>query len=808
MPKNYSSIRINKDILEITKSPIEGIGIISLDNNPKEYIVNTRIMSGIYEGYCLQMLLTFPENYPIFPPKILIYPGQRFDNTYHHHIFEDKSIDENGGHFKKFCFDLLQNDFLSTTQQFSGWNASYTISTLLLQVQNFLSIPDMPESHLPDKNKIEELMKSMDDYERIFVIKDENGETIKKHTWKTPYPEMYFKTIEDEKNENKNNNEDNNQELFEDNKIKMIKESLTCFMSRLNYIDNENILLGYPIKKNKFEKINPIPEILSYESYMMQLSNKDGAYINQTQNFHLDERLFEDDFVFVNNRILPDNFLLFENINLNFNNDFDFFNVNNNDFTNNENNIIDINNNYQTFKSANNEYYENWLPIYINEKHYLKNKISILNSFSIIKYGNLGLKEYDFKPENIFDILPQLIYEMTKKMFNNKSSISSSYVICYFQYMLLFQKLFQKFRKPYRKYINNYLDKLLNNNYKEKNDNNDDFDELNAIEKILKLLILLFFANEDPNSKEMQKLDKYLQELKKNMCFDLFMSKKKFEMNKTGLFIDDLFKYDIFYKIVDLIFFNKQFLDNHNWIISKNTRKRIIKKLIYNFKELYNECDYELQSKIKQLINENVDFIKYFDLEQIISKFCNFEDVYEDYNLFLIFFIFKGKMKEKNFFKMLEENYGIYLDVDIFIKEINTKINELKYNLDYNKYFGKLFYKNLCEIVFLHTIKKVKEFKISWDKPSFGRKKFIFFSFEKLLTNYFLSIIRSRINKQLEDKIKCIEERKIIKNRIKKGIFNNKKTKIYYSFKNNSKTSIIKINNNKIYRNGFKKNYR
>ena len=118
MPKNYSSLRINKDILEITKSPIEGIGIISLDNNPKEYIVNTRIMSGIYEGYCLQMLLTFPENYPIFPPKILIYPGQRFDNTYHHHIFEDKSIDENGGHFKKFSsiyykmtFYLLHNNF-------------------------------------------------------------------------------------------------------------------------------------------------------------------------------------------------------------------------------------------------------------------------------------------------------------------------------------------------------------------------------------------------------------------------------------------------------------------------------------------------------------------------------------------------------------------------------------------------------------------------------------------------------------------------------------------------------------------------
>ena len=67
--------RISKDLKEITKSPIEGIGIVSLDNDPKKYAVNMRIMTGIFEGYCLQLLLTFPDNYPIKPPRILIYPG-------------------------------------------------------------------------------------------------------------------------------------------------------------------------------------------------------------------------------------------------------------------------------------------------------------------------------------------------------------------------------------------------------------------------------------------------------------------------------------------------------------------------------------------------------------------------------------------------------------------------------------------------------------------------------------------------------------------------------------------------------------
>ena len=123
--------RINKDIKEINKSPLEGIGIISLNNDPMKYIVNIRIMTGIYEGYCLQLLLKFSDNYPIHPPKILIYPGQMMDNTYHHHIFKDNELDGEGKPFNKFCFDLLDNDFMPTSSQYTGWNPSYTISSFL-----------------------------------------------------------------------------------------------------------------------------------------------------------------------------------------------------------------------------------------------------------------------------------------------------------------------------------------------------------------------------------------------------------------------------------------------------------------------------------------------------------------------------------------------------------------------------------------------------------------------------------------------------------------------------------------------------
>ena len=42
--------RISKDLKEIAKSTIDGIGIVSLDNDPKKYVVNVRIMTGIFEG--------------------------------------------------------------------------------------------------------------------------------------------------------------------------------------------------------------------------------------------------------------------------------------------------------------------------------------------------------------------------------------------------------------------------------------------------------------------------------------------------------------------------------------------------------------------------------------------------------------------------------------------------------------------------------------------------------------------------------------------------------------------------------------
>ena len=85
---------------------------------------------------------------------------------------------------------------MKTDEEKTGWNPSYTISSLLIQVQNFLCNPDL--HHEVPKSLIEQFFCSMKTYTREF--KDSEGKIVF-HTWENPYPKMYFKEEEEKKNE-------------------------------------------------------------------------------------------------------------------------------------------------------------------------------------------------------------------------------------------------------------------------------------------------------------------------------------------------------------------------------------------------------------------------------------------------------------------------------------------------------------------------------------------------------------------------------------------------------------------------------
>ena len=699
--------RINKDMKEINQNPVEGIGIASLDNDPMKYVVNIKLMNGPYKDYCVQLLLTFPETYPSKPPKILIYPDQAIDGQYHHHIFGDSSTDENGHYFKKFCFDLLDNDFMSTKEENTGWNPSYTISSLLLQVQNFISDPDM-HGYIPDKHLIGQLFNSMKYYSRNFTIVNDEGKTeVIKHTWENPFPKMFEK--EQDKKENKNEIKD---EISEKEKLRMqqIKDNLTCFMLKLNYIDDPEILLGYPIIKNicygKKEKIElyPIPELLTYDGYMAQIGKQDDK--------------------------------------------LDFY--------------FDI-----KFKSANNQFYNYWVPIYIDENHYKKNRTAILNSFSIIKYGARGIEEYDFKPEQIFQILPNLLNKMIIGMFTGKTNICSSFIRCYFQYVLLFKKLCLEYEKEYLEYVNHILNVVKNNAYNA---------DKSIIPDIGDFFMLLFFSNKDTQTEKMKKVwttlfeefairqaywifhedsnkEKMLNIMKEmfwdDFLFQHFEKTTKYESIDNKALFEDLKGKKLLDTIVEIIMSDPHFtsLEDENYL----NEKQVINGIEKSFKKIYLLCNQKTRETLKKYIIKKLDIENYFytkDLYDIEDEFDGKRRetiIYENYyfeqckvdellikldkktlkqvldyafesqrgnKLLIITFFTRNKIEDKQFMQELEKNYGIYLEVDKFIKDMNQQIKDIKnYNQFFN-YIGSDFGKNMTDLdILIHCYKKAREKK-------------------------------------------------------------------------------------------------
>ncbi len=740
--KLISQKRIIKDIKEIRDNPLEGIGITEYNNNIMEYIVNIKLQSGIYNGYCIQLLLTFNENYPTKPPKILIFPGQELDGRYHHHIFDEYSYGKGG--FKKFCFDLLDNDFMNVNEAKTGWNPSYTISSLLLQVQNFLSDPDMEESHLPNKDKIIFLLNSNKTYKKIF--KDIKGNDII-HTWKNPYPKMYFKDIDNDNNKNK---EIHINKKNDEKRLEKIKQYLTCFTLKLNYIDAPEILLGYPIVRynvgrNKIE-LYPIPELLSYDAYISQ--------------FEKEQKL---------------------------------------------ENYFDI-----PFKSANNEFYNAWVPIYINEEHYKKNKSTILNSFSVMKYGPLGIKEYDFKAEQIFEILPIILNKMIIGIFKNENALSEAFIICYFHYILLFKKLVEEFKEEFDNYVKKYLNQIKSNNY--------DFDK-QLIPDIGNFMMLLFFSDleitekmwnclfqelfirqmywtfhgneckytmkqlifDTLDNKELNLLNNNKDSKQKNVDVEnvndkIMNLKDNFHNNKVSKQKNGEFE-NVNDKIMNLKD-NFQFCDNKgllddiidglskdeniNKLYNENKKQNNLKisvktfiknelELENNFKEFIDKSSEDLNKKIANLIvkkrglffllsdnnnnkkkstkkkeiydNKPIPYnSKDYDnlkVDNLLSKMRtkNSKDVLKyaytsqrGNQLLLITFMTKKKMDEKNFIDELKKNYGVFLEVESFIKDMKKKLNEIQSYKSLYEYINCNILNDKSEMeYFIESYKKAKD---------------------------------------------------------------------------------------------------
>ena len=696
--------RISNDIKELQKCPLEGIGMASIDNDPMKYVINMQLMMGPYEGYKLQLLMSIPDEYPIKPPKVLIYPGQRMNSYYHHHIYD------NYEGYKMFCINLLDNQFhMDTNEEHTGWNPAYTISTILLQIQNFISDPDLPPFDMPEKSQIKLLMESMDGYKRTFT--DEEGNQVI-HTWKEPYPKMYFMSTKMEVEEGGKNekNEKNAENAENERKMQKIKENLTCYMLRDNYIDNPNILLGYPIIRRASEygkdkiEIYPIPELLSFEAYKIQTGNGQnngnaliGAYYNQQ------------------------------------------------------------------VKAANNEYYNNWLPIYVDENHFQKNKETILNSLKAIK------NESEFKPEQIFDILPIILNKMIIGMFNGKSVISSAFITCYFHYILLFKRLCQEYKEEYETYVNKKISLITMNDF-----------EVNKkiIPDIGDFFMLIFLSNKDMTTPEMKKMKKVLIEefvtremywifhgpecsytmrekcvnnslkISDEIYLDMFHTHPNLKMRYLDIFNKELHRLNIFREIINLISNDNDYLYNYynDW---KNAKRMAEERITKSFKGLYNEVSEWTRNRIREKIREKMKFSEFFEEDEKQMK----NQLYDTYRvneilkgnenmqetkkileyayqsqrgnpLLVITFYALKKIEEKDFMKELEKTYGIYMGVDEFVKVLKEKLKEINSFKSLHEYVGVELEQEKTELdVVVEAYERAK------------KKKYIRDPYEKTRTN-------------------------------------------------------------------------
>ncbi len=384
--------RIEKEMKKLEKCPLEGIGMASIDNNPMKFVINMELMMGPYKGFKVQLLMTMTDEYPIEPPKILIFPRQLINQEYHPLIFDCP----NG--YKRFCLNLLDNKYdMTSIKEYEGWNPSYSISTLLLQVQNLISNPGL----LPSKQKITRLMNSLEWYNKILTIIDDEGEKKIEHTWENPYPKMHYMhtKMNEEKNEIKESEDDIKKSM------QIIKDGLTCFILRENYIENNDIILGYPIAQRKWgsweEELYPIPQLLSYQAYIKLATKTKHTYslIRQYYKNH--------------NRINGDN----------------------------------------------NQYCIKWFPIYVDKTQFNKNHETIINSLKAIKNGT------EFKTYQIFEILPKILKKTIIGMLNENSKISSAFITCFFHYVLLFKKLCQEYKEEYKKCVDRKIKLITMNDY-------------------------------------------------------------------------------------------------------------------------------------------------------------------------------------------------------------------------------------------------------------------------------------------------------------------------------------------------------
>ena len=213
---------------------------------------------------------------------------------------------------------------------------------------------------------------------------------------------------------------------------------------------------------------------------------------------------------------------------------------------------------------------------------------------------------------------------------------------------------------------------------------------------------------------------------------------KIIEIMKTDTNINDMI-----YDNYEMLQFEPDFDEDFETYFNEKKPKYIQEIFEDNFKRIYLECTDETRKKINRLLLSKLSFNYYFDPKQN-DKFKLYEenaekrnDLYDNYRvhellkderinnmdeilkfifdnqkgnkLFIITFLTAKKIEDPEFMKELENNYGIYLGVDTFIKEMKQKLDEIKSLSEMYKFIGSEYGKDKSDLeIIIESYEKAK----------------------------------------------------------------------------------------------------
>lgn len=137
--------RLLKDLQEIeSNNDLQYIFAQPLEDNIFEWHGNMVPQHGRYGGIILHFTMIFTEEYPYVPPNIYLSV-----DIPHCHVIPTFT------HRNKLCLDLLNNYYWKTGQinQY-GWSPSYSINTILIQMESFLFDKFVVNNNLKTKDTL------------------------------------------------------------------------------------------------------------------------------------------------------------------------------------------------------------------------------------------------------------------------------------------------------------------------------------------------------------------------------------------------------------------------------------------------------------------------------------------------------------------------------------------------------------------------------------------------------------------------------------------------------------------------------